>query len=503
MPSNFDSLFSNESEPTTEKMESSDSLFVFDTNALLSIYRDSPEQIANLISFIKKYKKNIFIPYIVGVEFGANYHSVKASLHEGTKETIKNLSKNWNDILSSNKISNILPKELVNTGTKKIKNANSFLGAVVTSENELIEIVSEAFTKVLTEESMAEKINENIKFIRDKLTESLTEREVSFEEFISLIKPCIGNEPSQDWIDTVEKEGEYRYTHKIAPGFNDSDKNDKRIFGITYHTKYGDLLIWKEILQFYENKSDYNRIIFISDDGRSRKKNDFLDKTEPNNFLPRMDLKGELNSIRASELYVVELDSILQISSTDADEIEDEIENNEAYRSTFSNISINMSKSQKRLEIIEKMNKSMIYSKIKSNQQTNSNQSLEVNTEDDLINLIEINENVHEWILNELQHYLESNYFDGEEITGGTGQNPSFSEIYVNIDDSDYQFNHLGISCTIKINVDFDIITNDPHNDNEEISESISRDFVLTGDLEITLPQYAIIDGGFSIDYHS
>lgn len=53
------------------------------------------------------------------------------------------------------------------------------------------------------------------------------------------------------------KEGEIRYKYKIPPGYKDSEKSDI--------SKFGDLFIWKEIIEFSKNQQ-HKTIFFITND---------------------------------------------------------------------------------------------------------------------------------------------------------------------------------------------------------------------------------------------
>ena len=82
--------------PLTSKIiESPNTLIVLDTNTLLKVYRDSPEQTETFIKYIKKNINHIFIPYIVALEFGANYKRQRAKLKRNTIESIKLLESSW------------------------------------------------------------------------------------------------------------------------------------------------------------------------------------------------------------------------------------------------------------------------------------------------------------------------------------------------------------------------------------------------------------------------
>src|SRR5690606_1035128 len=95
---------------------------------------------------------------------------------------------------------------------------------------------------------------------RDEIREKLEE----------IIGQCVGSPPTQEYIAAICREGEQRFAAKMPPGFMDSAKGDgsNSVFsygGISYESKYGDLFIWKQIIEY--SLSDPGRyIIFLTDD---------------------------------------------------------------------------------------------------------------------------------------------------------------------------------------------------------------------------------------------
>ena len=78
---------------------------------------------------------------------------------------------------------------------------------------------------------------------------------------------------SQEIIDSLVKEGEERFKKQIPPGYKDSKKDNKKpddftYGGLSYKRKFGDLIIWKQIIENAKDKK-LKDIIFITDDGKS------------------------------------------------------------------------------------------------------------------------------------------------------------------------------------------------------------------------------------------
>ena len=106
-------------------------------------------------------------------------------------------------------------------------------------------------------------------------------KDMLLERINKLFENKVGNQPSQEELKIIYNEGERRYKENIPPGFKDNSKpgNDK----------FGDLIIWKEIIN--KAKADSIDVIFISDD---RKEDWWLDH-QGKTISPRPELLKEFN----------------------------------------------------------------------------------------------------------------------------------------------------------------------------------------------------------------
>jgi len=100
----------------------------------------------------------------------------------------------------------------------------------------------------------------------------------------------------QDILQIV-KEGDIRYEHRIPPGYMDEGKESI--------DKFGDLIIWKEVLDFAKrNETD---IIFITND----KKPDWYANSEKN--IPREELIREFASVSHKKIGILPLEEFISI----------------------------------------------------------------------------------------------------------------------------------------------------------------------------------------------
>jgi hypothetical protein len=91
-------------------------------------------------------------------------------------------------------------------------------------------------------------------------------------------------------------EGEFRYRNYVSPGFKDDNKEGTQ--------KYGDLIIWKQILSFA--KDNNKPIILVSND----KKSDWC-IVEDDDLLPSPDLLKEFRDYSEQEFYICSFDKFL------------------------------------------------------------------------------------------------------------------------------------------------------------------------------------------------
>ncbi|MDF0479659.1 PIN-like domain-containing protein [Vagococcus sp. PNs007] len=251
---------------------------------------------------LEKVKNNIYIPYLVALEFNFQKSSLK-------KRKIKNIQKYKDEVRSS---------------LGKIKN--------MISPGELIdESEEEEFTEEML--SLTDKFSEELMGLVDsKIKSVITEEESDiYDRLINLIEGSIGEKYTQEWIDVVEKEGQERYSKKIPPGFDDSSKENEedaiRYYdNIKYQRKFGDLLIWKEIIDYTKIGNESGRkVIYVTNDGRSKRKSDLLYKVNDLVVGPSIYLMNELCRESDKQLYIVSnlrfIQLVNDLSETEVDKL--------------------------------------------------------------------------------------------------------------------------------------------------------------------------------------
>ncbi|PQJ61813.1 PIN-like domain-containing protein [Photobacterium angustum] len=235
MKSNFKSFYKPQSEELTDLWNNA--IFVFDTNILTNLYRYQSKTTEDFLKVLSQIQDRIWIPHHVALEYQRNRLGVIEEQHNKfaeTKSTINNmvdeLQKKLDNLQLKTRHSYIDPDPLIN-GIENVK--DEFFKKLDELEKNSIQISSQ-----------------------DKIREKLD----------NLFESKVGKAPTQNEIDEQEKDGENRFSLKIPPGYEDQKKDGSFLFnGVRYQNKFGDLLIWNQIIE-HSNASDIKHLIFVTDD---------------------------------------------------------------------------------------------------------------------------------------------------------------------------------------------------------------------------------------------
>ena len=261
-----------------EKLETTDikdenNLIVVDTNFLLQILELPIDIATKYVDSLKSIKRNLYIPYLVALEFHFNKSNKKKTKKRNADSYFKQVESALNQLKSS----------VQNTDLIKMDIENGKLKHLVGN----LELFTDDFlTKVSS-------------FVRDEITDK--EDEV-YKELLNIISDSIGDMYEQEWIYEIEKEGEKRFAEAIPPGFDDENKDGIRKYnGISYHQKYGDLIYKTSNMKVGPSIFLMNELYMCS-----RKKLYILNNTTLVNMITELS-EDEIDRIEAQEekKYVV------------------------------------------------------------------------------------------------------------------------------------------------------------------------------------------------------
>ena len=267
-------------EPTDKEKEAiwKDSVFVFDTNVLLNLYRFSKNTRDALINSMKKKKKRIWIPYHVAYEFMENRCSVIFESGERYE--------------------------------KLREQANDFIGCCV---QQLRRKDTDAEVKQLKKQIETWLTSEQDKdlLIANPLNDAI------LDQLLLLFEGKVGRRYSSEELKEIKDEGKTRYEKKIPPGYKDSKKQNS---AEDDNNMYGDLIIWKQVME-YAKKEKCNITLVVNDT-----KEDWWSKPKGKTIGPRAELRKEFHERTSKQFLLYTMERFLQLcNEEDGQRVEDSV----------------------------------------------------------------------------------------------------------------------------------------------------------------------------------
>jgi hypothetical protein len=220
-------------------------IFVLDANVILNLYRYPEKAREDLIKALKKIESRLWVPYQAALEYQRNRQTVVADQRSRFSDVRKILENAKQDTESGMQQLQL---------KKRHSNINP---------DKFITSLSKLFSEFTSELDSLEKAHsENIE--KDELRDRIEK----------LLETKIGPRPqNQNEIDDLYKNGEQRFSKFIPPGYLDRKKEkDKQgdefsYGGINYKRKFGDFIVWNQIIQ-HAKSSGSKDVIFLTDDDK-------------------------------------------------------------------------------------------------------------------------------------------------------------------------------------------------------------------------------------------
>ncbi|MEH7154701.1 PIN-like domain-containing protein [Neobacillus drentensis] len=263
-----------------------DSKVIFDTSALLNVYRYSLVSSKRILNHIRKYEVRIWLPSQVRKEFYRNKGSVRSI----------NLYKNLD---------------------------NKLIRHVETKKDELLVQLSEyekkRFSKFTELKSKLEakffEMNAIIKAYKTDIAEETGVYKEFIEEVDSYLDGLLESDKVSEELNLVEllevlKEGELRYKYNLPPGYEDAKSKE----GID---KFGDLIMWKQVLKKSPEITE-KHIIFVTSDTKP----DWFHKNNQNEVIyPRKELISEFTHYnKEKEVIIIPFENFIEEISDSSDQ---------------------------------------------------------------------------------------------------------------------------------------------------------------------------------------
>jgi hypothetical protein len=282
----FKGFYSPEKKDFTEMW--TEGVFIFDTNVLLNLYRYPESVRTDFAKVIEKLQGRVWLPFHVALEFQRN-RNVEIS---NQKTRFKDVEKIVDTAYTSTK------KDLDNLYLKK-RHSKIDPDPFLNELNKLVTKFKEQLVELQSEQP------------------SITEKDSIRELIDKLFNNKVGSPPSsQKDIDEIIKEGEKRYKALIPPGYKDASKGSESFTygGVTYPNKFGDLIVWKQIIEHAKENSIKN-VILVTDDN----KEDwwwFCKEGANKKLGPRPELISEITAeADVSNFYLYNSERFLQFSA--------------------------------------------------------------------------------------------------------------------------------------------------------------------------------------------
>lgn len=258
--------------------------FIFDTSALLNFFYIISEKIRD--SILSNLKSKLWLPAQVFNEFLKNRDVKNKHTCNQYDEIVKKIEKIYKDNL------NVI-ESIINQTKKDDKHPFLEQSSLENLKNKIVN-----FDKDTKE--IREKIKGNINTSKENFIEEGKENsfEKKIREYFDIGKDFLYNQK----LDII-KEGKLRYEFKIPPGYMDNKKQD--------YTAFGDLIIWKEILNYSKEKK--NNIVFIIDD----LKEDWWNKEENSKKVtsPRKELVEEMKDFSSVDFLMYTLSDFIELGN--------------------------------------------------------------------------------------------------------------------------------------------------------------------------------------------
>ena len=237
-------------------------IFILDTNVLLNLYSFQPNSRKDFFRVLNSIQDRIWIPFHVGLEFQKNRLNIikkRRNIFNDLNKSIENLAKTvsfdkkpFTTLQTQFSLKKNHPQvsQKLNTSFQKIDELFNKL------QKELKTYLDEIQSEVDNTDNEKLYVNSH-DFIREEIDSIFTENKVGKHTF-----------NTQEKLNTLYKEGTQRYENKIPPGFEDAKEKGEEEFhfdGLTYKSKFGDLIIFKQIIE-YAKKNEIKNVIFISED---------------------------------------------------------------------------------------------------------------------------------------------------------------------------------------------------------------------------------------------
>lgn len=262
-------------DPSKEELDKgwNEGMVVFDANALLNLYRYTANTRDDLFQVIEKLKDRLYLPHQVGLEYQNNRVSVINAMESAYDKMYEELNKE------------------VDEGVTNIVNQYKRHPSIKIDE------LQKHFSPFL------KKIKDDLDN-QKKSHPDYSNKDIIREKLDKLYEKKVGQELTDQELETLYKAGKERYGKQIPPGYRDLKNKEKR--GDRH--VYGDYIIWDDLIKYA--KKEKKTVILITDD----RKDDWWEIENGKTLGPKRQLVKEFFDKTGYRLLMYNADQFLKFA---------------------------------------------------------------------------------------------------------------------------------------------------------------------------------------------
>ncbi|HHR5858485.1 TPA: PIN-like domain-containing protein [Providencia alcalifaciens] len=273
MKDKFSEFYSNL--PNVKISDIDNLTLVFDTNIFMYLYLFDEKMQDAFFYNMKKNGFKVFVPYNVGLEYQVNRDfqiKNKDIVKQRVDSSFSSITKTIDEMVNS----------ISSYNNKKLK---VLIDNINTLKDEILNLTDEFIKNNFDDFKCSSNQDYFLDSIRNRIDEMIYE---------------VGEPYEEDRLKVIYKNGDDRFEKKIPPGFKDSGKGNEAYYhnNIEYIRKYGDLVIWMQVLDYLKSCDSGSFVLFVTNDLKS----DFW-KNINNYKIPHPFLKKEANSTNPNVIF--------------------------------------------------------------------------------------------------------------------------------------------------------------------------------------------------------
>jgi hypothetical protein len=213
-------------------------IFVLDTNVLLNLYRYPQKARDDLFGVLERIADRLWIPHQVALEYQENRLGAIAEQVSVYSKVEEILDDTWDTLRTK-------------LGNLQLRKRHSAI-----DPDAFLKKVEDTFAEFRSKLGELRQKQPDV-FDRDRLRERID----------ILLEGKVGPVPTKEQLESWCKNGEKRYVLERPPGYRNKDKRQTYFCnGLPFPARYGDLILWCEIIEQAKGHENFKKIVFVTDE---------------------------------------------------------------------------------------------------------------------------------------------------------------------------------------------------------------------------------------------